>query len=141
MLKSFYRLSLILTIAVKPPIAPFTSISWASHDVNQNQGTVYNSANDLLLGFADAWEPFKINDIQSFLGIPLSAVLSILVALCFLHIIASTFIMKFAMRAKFSGTLLMQGLHSFIAPPLQFDWEHLYWRNRPNWSIIDCWRR
>ena len=113
----------------------------ASISVKQDEHFLDRSADEVPPTFVDAWEPFKIKDIQSFRGIPMSGVLSIMVAVCLLHIFVSTCIMKFTLRGKFSSTLLMQGLHSFIAPPLQFDWEFLYRRNKPNSSVIDCWRR
>ena len=90
-----------------------------------------------------AWEPLKIKDISDFPEMHLITMFStgIMVCICLLHTIASTSIQKVTIRDKFSARLLMQGLHSFIVSPLQFDWELLYRTNKHNMSILNCWRR
>ena len=100
-----------------------------------------NSINGLPLTFYDSWKPFKIKDMAEFPGMPLRVVLTVMVSLCVFHILASAFILKVMLKEKFSGGLLMQGLHSFVAPPLQFDWELFYRDEHQNMSVLHSWRR
>lgn len=99
------------------------------------------SPGDFNITFFHAWEPFKIKTIQQFLEIPLVAVLSLLVSTCILRIFASSGILKFGLKEKFCVGHLMQGLHSFIAPALQFDWEFFYRRDTENETVLTHWRR
>ena len=100
-----------------------------------------NSADDLQITFSKSWEPFKIKDISEFPGIPMIVVLTVMLSLCIFHILASACILKVLFRKKLSGGLLLQSLHSFVAPPLQFDWELLYRDETQKLSVIQSWRR
>ena len=113
----------------------------ATLNARRGERTFDISTNGLPVTFVDSWKPFMIKDITEFPGMPMSLVLTVMVSLCLFHILASACILKVALKKKLSGELLMQGLHSFVAPPLQFDWELFYRREHQNMSVLQCWKR
>ena len=99
------------------------------------------SSNGSAISFEEAWRPLKIDNISEFLDIPILAVLIIFPVACIFHIFASTLIVKSITSAKFHAKLIIEGLHSFIAPPLHFDWEYLYRRSSYKLSVLESWKR
>ena len=107
----------------------------------QNGHRIFAYASDgWPFNFTHAWQPLKLEDTTHFPDISVSAVTGILITTIFFHIVVSSLIFKIALREEFSVGLLVQAFHSFIAPPLHFDWELLY-RQNENVSIIECWKR
>ena len=91
--------------------------------------------------FFDAWKPFRINHISEFPEMPMLGVLLLMGSLCVMHIFAFLWNLKVLLGEKINAGLLMQGLHSFIAPPLQYDWDLLYQEYPQNGTLHNCWRR
>ena len=113
----------------------------ASLHVNNDERIFDESSDGLSITFFEAWEPFKIKDISEFPEMPMWVVLSVMLSLCILHVLASTYIFQATLKEKFNARHLMQGFHSYIAPPLQLDWELLYRKDEQNECVLTCWRR
>ena len=99
------------------------------------------SSNGSAISFQEAWRPVRIKHISEFLDIPIWAVLLIISIACIFHIFGSTLIIKSRSRTNFNAKLVMEGLHSFIAPPLHFDWEYLYRSSSYKLTVLESWRR
>ena len=94
--------------------------------------------------FFEALKPFRINQISKFPEMPMIGVVILTVSLCVVHIFASVWNLKILLGKNINAKLLMQGLHSFIAPPLEYDWDLLYQEythNKTIWTIHNCWKR
>ena len=113
----------------------------AALPVKNGQRIFTYSQDGVPITFSDAWQHLKIQDISDFPEIPMTVVLSIMIFTFLSHILASSGILKIKLGKKFSFGLMMQGFHSFIVPPLQFDWELFYRRDEENESVLNCWRR
>ena len=99
------------------------------------------STNGSTISFQEAWRPLHIKNISQFLDIPIWAVLLIMAITCIFHIFASTLIIKSRAGTNFNAKLVMEGFHSFIAPPLHFDWEYVYRRSSYKLTVLESWRR
>ena len=110
-------------------------------DINE-RGRVFDlSTNGSAISFQEAWRPLKINNISEFSDIPIWAVLLILAMVCIFHIFAITLIIRSRGRKNLNVKLVLEGFHSFIAPPLHFDWEYFYRISSYELSVLDSWTR
>ena len=133
----FFRiLSIILLFT--PSIGTFDCLH---HGRLAALGVGDHSANSSAIGFAEIWEPLKINDITDFLDMPVSVVSIILIIMVLFHIFASSLTQKMILRRPLGAELFFQGLHSFISPPLHLDWELLFRQDSDATSVLNCWKR
>ena len=108
----------------------------------QNGHKIFDKpVNGVPITFYDAWEPFKIKDIKDFPGMGTSSVLAILILMCVFHFCVSTCIIKLISKHGFSARLLMQGFHTFIVPPIHFDWEFFYRQKMEGSNVVTCWKK
>ena len=91
--------------------------------------------------FSGAWEPFKIKDISHFPNMPVTAVSGIVISMVLFHIFASSIVLKLILKHPLNTELIIQGIHSFISPPLHYDWELIYRRDMNKLSVLGCWKR
>ena len=113
----------------------------AALPVNDNEMIFEYTHDGVPLNFSNGWEPLKINDISNFPDIPVVFVLAILITMILFHVFASSLIQKQTQQKQFSADLLLQGLYSFISPPLHLDWELFHRQNTENYSVLKCWKR
>ena len=113
----------------------------ALHAKDGHHMKFYFSPDGLHMNFSDVWEPLTMKDISYFPDMPVIAVCLILMSMIVFHIFASTLFRKLCLKTQFSADYFLQGLHSFISPPLHFDWELLYGQNTENISVFHCWKR
>ena len=114
----------------------------ATYSVRHGEKVFDNYENGSEITFHEAWSPFKIENQASFLSFPSDAALAMIPVILISHIFLSALILKLSMNGQASITqLVLQGLHTFISPPLHFDWEFYYRLKCGNTSVRDSWKR
>ena len=100
------------------------------------------------ISFEEAWGQFRVEDSSVYSNVyKLVSPLLLLVVFIF-HLLACVLLQKMFATAITYGTpllkitlSLMQGMHSFFAPPLHLDWEEIYRNTKSKIDIKNCWRR
>ena len=114
----------------------------ATYSVRHGEKVFDNYENGSEITFHEAWSTFKIDNPAAFLSFPRDVALAMMPIILLSHIFLSALILKLSMNGQASiSQLVLQGLHTFISPPLHFDWEFYYRLKCGNTSVRDSWKR
>ena len=101
---------------------------------------IYKNGSEIT--FHEAWSTFKIDDLDQFLSFPKYMALAMLLIIIISHIFLSVLILNLSINGQANmPQLVFQGLHTFISPPLHFDWEFYYRLKCDFPSVKDSWNR
>lgn len=107
------------------------------------------SENGTAISFEEAWSQFKLDDTSKFYSMPTSMIMAMLLFIFLFHTIASALLHKLTRARREDGRIkpglsficIIQGMHSFLMPPLHLDWEELFILSKGKSSIRSCWKR
>ena len=107
------------------------------------------SENGSAITFEEAWGQFKLNDSTQFFSMPIFLVVPMSLCIFVFHAIASAFLHKLARVMSENGghkpglnfNYIIEGLQSFLTPPLHLDWEEYFRNSNCKLPIKSCWKR
>ena len=147
---NFRILSLILLFT--PALGLFNSMHHArlaALSVRNVNMILDNSGNGSDASFGEIWDQFKLKDSFDFLSMPLGVVLFILLFIFTFHTITNAILQKLSkakheydgIRPILSLSPIIQGMHTFLAPPLHLDWEESFRLTKGKLPVVLCWKR
>ena len=113
----------------------------AAIDVKEGEQIFDISVDGVGVNFSDAWQQFKIKDISHFPDMPVIAVLAILLVMVLFHFVSCSMILNLLLRRPFNTDMFIQGIHSYLSPPLHLDWELLYRKDPETNTVLGCWKK
>ena len=100
------------------------------------------SIDDSPITFQTAWSEYKLGHKSEFIEIPTIAVISLMIGMFLFHIAIVTLALKLLILKKSRiSNVLLEAFHSFLTPPLHYDWELIYRDNSQKESVLKCWKR
>lgn len=143
---------LAIILLFTPTLGIFDTMHHAkmgSMSVIKGNRTFDYSENGSPISFEKAWGQFKLNDSTKFFSMPIFLVVCVLLCIFLFHTIASALLHKLAramsensgLKPGLSFKYAMEGLQTFLTPPLHLDWEEFFISSNCKLPIRSCWKR